>query len=295
MKLPQRLVPAANLATRALPVAWARAIRFRYSCGFWPSLRDPRTFNEKINWRVVRDGRELLQWTCDKVESKRRAEALAPDVLIPRTLWAGESLDHDALGDITGRWLLKNNAGSGNVIVGEGSPNVEALTRQMGSWDVGRQARVLRERAYAHAKPGLLIEEWVGRGEAPPIDYKVFVFDGVAKFITAHSDRFNHHRASIYSPEWKRLDARLPHAPEHDADLPRPAHLESLVSIAERIATDFEFLRVDLFDTPEGVWFGETTPYPWSGLGPLLPASFELEAGSFWTLPVLSRADTRWW
>ena len=82
---------------------------------------------------------------------------------------------------------------------------------------------------------------------------------------------------------------------EHDGDLPRPEHLEKLVSIAERIATDFEFLRVDLFDTAEGVWFGEATPYPWSGLVPMLPASFEREAGSFWTLPVLSRADTRWW
>lgn len=295
MTLIKRLRRSANLATRALPAAVARSIRFRYSCGFWPSLRDPQTLNEKINWRVVRDGREALQWTCDKLESKRRAALLAPDVLIPRTLWSGEKLEQSALDGVSGRWLLKNNAGSGNVIIGDGTPNVESLARQMSSWDVGRQAKILRERAYAHAQPGVLVEEWVGRGDALPIDYKVFVFGGAARFITAHSDRFDDHRASIYTPDWKRIDARLPHAPEHPSDLPRPEHLDALVSIAERIAIDFEFLRVDLFDTAEGVWFGETTPYPWSGLGPLLPASFEREAGSFWTLPVLSRADTRWW
>lgn len=233
----------------------------------------------------------MWDWTCDKLAMKSHVSELAPDALIPEVLWQGEKLDAEQLAGIDGRWIFKGNSGSGQIVVGSGTPNLDELRAAIDGWQIGRQADLLGESAYAHARELLFFEQWVGRGPTPPIDYKVFVFDGVARFITAHSDRFDDHRASIYTADWQRIDARLAHAPVHETDLPRPAHFEALVEIAQRIGKAFDFIRVDLFDTDDGVWFGETSPYPWSGLGLLIPHAFELEAGSFWTLPDLSHTE----
>lgn len=280
---------AVNAASRLLPLTWSRALRFRYVCGYWPSLSSPVTLGEKINWRVVRDRRDIWAWTCDKVEMKREVHARAPEALIPEVLWQGPSLTDDVAAAVSGKWILKSSTGSGKIIPGDGTPQLHELRAAVDRWDVHRQGSLLGEWAYTLVPPTLFFERWVG--EATPTDYKVFVFDGVARFITVHTDRFSGHRASIYRPDWSRVDARLPRAPEHAADVPRPQHLERLVAIAEKIGAGFDFIRVDLFETEEGVWFGETTPYPWSGLGPLIPLSFEIEAGSYWALPDLDEAD----
>ncbi|MCE5289257.1 MAG: hypothetical protein LLG14_08430 [Nocardiaceae bacterium] len=42
------------------------------------------------------------------------------------------------------------------------------------------------------------------------------------------------------------------------------------------------------FEFVEGqVWFGETTPYPVSGMAAYSPDDFDYQMGRFWTLPTL--------
>jgi hypothetical protein len=42
---------------------------------------------------------------------------------------------------------------------------------------------------------------------------------------------------------------------------------------------------VDLYEADGEIWFGEFTPYSWSGLHPLLPIEVDLAWGSYWRLP----------
>ena len=57
--------------------------------GYWPNLRRPRTFNEKIHWKKLNDRREVVARTSDKFAVRRyvRAKGLG-DILIP-LLWHG--------------------------------------------------------------------------------------------------------------------------------------------------------------------------------------------------------------
>jgi hypothetical protein len=64
-------------------------------------------------------------------------------------------------------------------------------------------------------------------------------------------------------------------------------HRSRLESVAEAIAGDLDFLRVDLYEVASEVWFGETTPYPDSGLCYFGPREVDYEWGDFWELPQL--------
>jgi hypothetical protein len=54
---------------------------------------------------------------------------------------------------------------------------------------------------------------------------------------------------------------------------------------ATELSAGFDFIRVDLFATERGIWFGEFTPYPGAGLSPFEPPEFDAELGSRWRLP----------
>ena len=69
-----------------------------------------------------------------------------------------------------------------------------------------------------------------------------------------------------------------------DLDDP-PAHLSEIVSAADRLAEvyDYPFVRIDLYDTPQGVVFGEFTPTPLAGRSRLLYTPFANRTlGSLW-------------
>ncbi|MPN24354.1 hypothetical protein SDC9_171752 [bioreactor metagenome] len=61
--------------------------------------------------------------------------------------------------------------------------------------------------------------------------------------------------------------------------MPRPPHLDEMIEIARRLGAGFRHVRVDLFDTPEGVRFGEITLYDQSGLNDDFSYEGDLDMG----------------
>lgn len=277
---------AAHAILRALPLRWSRAIRYRYYHGSWPDLKNPVGINEKIHWRVLFDQREIWDWTCDKVRSKIEAQRRSPGILVPEVIWSGT--DPHELSDLAldGRWIFKSNRSSKDVFIGDGPPDPAELVDFMKRWD-DFQWKDLGESAYAHAAPVAVVERWISDSPEAPLDYKVFVYDGVARYIHVHRARFSGHRSSLFTRDWVRVASRQSHIVPDEIDLPKPEHLAELLTRAEQIGAGFDFVRVDLYDTADGVWFGEVTPYSWSGFRPFTPASVEVELGSYWTLPDL--------
>ncbi|STX15459.1 Uncharacterised protein [Kocuria rosea] len=271
---------------RALPTKWLRRILFMRAHHSWLSFSNPISFNEKVNWRMVFDRRESLAWTCDKLSMKEEAAERSCDIRIPRTLWSGQDLGELKSFDFPHRWVLKPNHGSQQVLLGEGNPDIERLKFQTDSWLDTYIGAERGEWAYTFARPLYLLEEWIGDEEEPPVDYKFFAFDGVVRTIQVDTDRFGTHGVAFYSPDWELLQvSKTLHSGAPGIE--RPEHLTTMIAAAERIAADFDFMRVDLFDTPNGVFFGETTPYPGSGLSPFAPKSFDYLLGSYWQLPPL--------
>ncbi len=58
-----------------------------------------------------------------------------------------------------------------------------------------------------------------------------------------------------------------------------------MVEIAERLGAETDFVRVDLYDVDGRVVFGELTSYVLGAQYRFSPPEFELEVGSWWTVP----------
>ena len=271
----------------ALPMSLRRTVRYRTVHGRLPALRSPRTFTEKVTWRMLRDRRELLAPTCDKLAMKELAVDRAGDrVAVPRTLWSGRDLAELAASDVGGpddhHWVLKPNHRTGLVTFGSGRPDAAALAETTEGWLDPAEWLDGGEWAYSRARPLLLAEERIGGPDVQLVDHKLYVFDGVVRMVQTDSDRFGAHSCRLYDPDWAYLGGTrdFPVGPP----VPRPARLAEMLDAARRIAAGYDFLRVDLYEHDGVVWFGEVTPYPGSGLV-ALPHATDLLVGSWWTLP----------
>ena len=254
------------------------------------NFRQPRTFNEKVNWRILYDRRDRIVAVCDKMRMKEMARAAYPgaQLRIPETYWYGTDL-RDAP-DLAGLppWVLKPNHSSGHALFGpDPQTSVADLLEQTRVW-WKRTPVELGEWGYGEARPLLLLEERIPTpDDAPPTDYKFFVFDGRVELVQVNRGRFDDQTATFLDADWNRLPVRWRIRPV--AEEPRPAELDTMLEVASTLGADWDFIRVDLYAVDGVVWFGEFTPYPGGGLLRYTPKHFDVEQGLHWQLPALER------
>jgi hypothetical protein len=265
-----------------LPLRLKRAVLFREAHGRGPSVRSPRTFTEKVNWRVVHDRRPLIGRLGDKLAMKSYAARVCPAVRVPQVLWSGTDVAELPGAGLPARWVLKPNHGTMRVHLGTGRPDVPALQRITAGWLEEPLYRTRGEWVYSQARRLLFAEEFLGDDGAVPADHKFFVFGGRVRLVQVDTGRFGAHRRRLYTPDWTPIDVDEDVAPG-PVTVP-PASLAEMTKVAEALGAAFDFIRVDLYDVDGEVWFGELTPYPGGGLDRFDPDLDRL-LGALWELP----------
>jgi len=117
-----------------------------------------------------------------------------------------------------------------------------------------------------------------------PLDYKCWVFHGRVEFIQIDFNRYSNHSRTIVDRQWRRQawghNPLYPPGP----NVERPARLDQMIEIAERLAVDPDFVRVDLYCI-DGVriLFGELTFAPGAGWTSFWPdRRVDVRVGSLW-------------
>ncbi len=133
---------------------------------------------------------------------------------------------------------------------------------------------------------GVMVEELLLENNTLPNDWKVHVFHGKAGFIQYDVGRMSSHSQSIYNLEGQRIHQTSPRwseefTPSEIVSILGHEGISSLVSVAEKLAEDIDYTRVDLYRVNEKWVFGEFTNYHNS----CHPQSIEWEelGGSLWS------------
>lgn len=280
MSVKQEGARFARAAIRALPQRLARTLLFRHRFGFFPSTRHPQTFQEKLNYRILNDRRELLVTASSKVASKVYVESLGiPSLTIPRTLWHGSSLRELAKIKSPRPWVLKPSHRSGSAFFGPaGYVPVGDYRTQLDKNLAEREYKVNKLWAYRNVKRELILEERIG-DTSGLTDYKFFVFNGKVALTQVDTGRFSEHARTLYDEEFQFLDSNF--GVSQGADSTSGTLLCNLADIASQVGREFDFVRVDLYHHEETTYFGELTVYPGGGLSPW-PHELDMHVGSYW-------------
>jgi hypothetical protein len=260
--------------------------RIRRGLGYRPDLRNPRTFNEKIGWRILNDRNPLLALTTDKIGVREYvADKVGPDILVPLIGVYDRVADipWDALPN---RFVLKASHGCAmNLLVHDKSAvDRDAIIRTAAKWLTQNYYDSSRQWAYRRIPPRLLVEELLIDDEGRiPDDFKFYVFDGRTALLRVHIDRFGEHRVNYYDSELHLLDVTQVVGPDPGYRL--APEVPGMMRVAERLAEDFDHARIDLYLVGGRVRFGEITHYDGAGQVPFVPRAYDVVLGDNWRLP----------
>lgn len=255
------------------------AVAYRWRHGRWPDLEAPRRFTEHVQWRKLNDRDPALARLTDKLAGKALAlDQLGPEAVIP-TIWSGTNLPLLPPGPLP--LIVKANHGCNQNIVVRTPADWSRARRVAPGWLTHAYGGWLDEWHYRAARRVLLVEPFVGDPAVLPLDYKIYVFHGTAQLVQVHVDRGTpDHRWVQYDRQWKRqsrADGQGEPAP--------PSTLDAMITAAERLAGDQDFLRVDFYEIDGRLLFGEFCLFPGSGLDPFDPVDLDLRLGALWGVP----------
>ena len=137
------------------------------------------------------------------------------------------------------------------------------------------------EWAYLEIAPQLLAEEVLSKNNEVAEDYKFFMFNGRCEFIQVDISKFSDHRRNFYTPDWTRIYAEILYPASEVIHEPSET-LEKMLEISAKISTGVDFMRVDLYDSDQGIKFGEITNYPGCGTKTMRPRKTSIELASKW-------------
>jgi hypothetical protein len=254
--------------------------------GKLPRLKNPMTFNEKIAWRKLNQRDPRFRIFADKVAVKGEIEKLIGKRHLIETLLVVDDPEKIPFESIEPPYVIKVNHTSGYHFFIKAENDIDrdkiiaSLQKQLKqSYD-----RFHREWGYSGIAPKVIIERMIfGPDGEIPHDLKFFVYHGRVHFIQLDRDRFGSHTREIYDRDWNFLPVQYIYAPASIA-AKRPANLKKMIELAEKIGAQFDFVRVDLYSTAKGIFFGETTFYPEAGLGRFSPHEWDFMFGEPWKI-----------
>jgi hypothetical protein len=234
--------------------------------------RRPQAANAAINDfifdRMISDRWSPAEIRCVDKEYAKVHAASVSGVKVPRTVDVFP-LQSDARTEHFLAWLkpylgqhlvAKPTHGSGAVLFLDREPSEHEISAFL-----ARSNRnffhPFRETQYTTLQRKVLIEENLATG-ADINDYKFFCAAGHVLYCQVDVDRFtNHKRAICTLPEFAVIPVRtkLLDIPRH---VDAPPHLRDMVRTAAELSREFGFVRIDLYDVPDGVYFGEYTFSP---------------------------------
>lgn len=284
LRPPGALRPALRWLWRHQPNASFLLLRHRLLHGRFPRLFPPRTMNEKVLWRLLFDRRPVLRRFADKLAARGFvAERLGGDHLLPRLHAVFDRAEDAATLALPPRFVAKPTHGSHWILIEDGTrpPDRAALQAAAAQWLATDYHTGTREWAYRGLPRRVLVEEHLGQGDGVPTDYKFFCFEGRVAWVQALSGRFRDLRESTFDRDWRPVPMHYG-APPPDRPEPRPARLGAMLEVAEALSRGMDFLRVDLYDLPQGIRFGELTVYPSAAQARFDPPDWDEAFGRPW-------------
>lgn len=259
---------------------------FRRRVGHLPNIAEPRSINEKVQWRKVFDRNPLFPVLQDKLRGRAFVAERCPDLALPEILWVGHDPHAIPFDEFEGPVIIKTNHGCGyNYLV----PDTRTADR-LGIWLFFD--RVLSERwgkahdewAYDEIRPTLYVERLLlKRDGSPQDDCKINVFAGKAHVYSITCGRHSHRTTVYFDSRDQPIDVSLNNIDTGDVPMPGPLHVRAR-SIAESLVPELDAIRIDFYIHDGRIWFGEFTIYPGSGFQSYEPKSFGVERARPWNV-----------
>jgi len=260
---------------------------FRAKQGYKLNLRNPKTYNEKLQWIKLYDHNPLMPKCCDKYTVRSFIKDMGCADILNKLIWVGfkpEDIPFDSLPE---KYVIKVTHGSTFNIINDGTKPIDRsiVINNCRKWLRAKFLPCYGEWFYGIEKPRIIIEEYIESEDGQQLkDYKVFCFNGEPHYIRVDTDRFTNHRDIIYTTNWSPIPgAHMGHGCG-EPTIQKPKCLSIMLEYSRKLSSPFKHVRVDFYVINERLVFGEITFTNGAGFDKFSPFELDIEMGKLLSL-----------
>lgn len=264
-------------------------ILFRCKFGYKLDLKNPKTFNEKIQWLKLYNRNPLYTTLVDKFSVKEYvAQKIGNQYIIP-TLGIWDKFDDIDFNMLPNQFVLKCTHDSGGLAICKDKSNFDIPSVRNKITKSLKQSyyKSFREWPYKDVHPRIIAEKYMEDESGELRDYKFFCFDGVVKSLFIATDR----QDKSVDTKFDFFDREFHHLPftkgHPNAKIPpsKPSCFNEMIRLAEILSDGMPHVRVDFYEIYGKVYFGEMTFFDNSGIVAFDPPEYDRMWGEWLNLP----------
>lgn len=280
-----------SLRFKWMPDAMYLKIKYYYALGKRLDLKNPKTYNEKLQWLKLYDRNPIYTIMVDKAEAKNYVTSIIGDEYIIPTLGVWDNFDDIDFDELPDQFVLKCTHDSGGLVIckdrkefdrEEAKRKIESTLKQNYFYNG-------REWPYKNVKPRILAEQYMEDIKIGELrDYKFFTFDGDPQMVLVCSNRFSTDglKEDFFDKNWQHMNIRRPTNRNSLVEIPKPTQYEKMVKLVTTLSKRIPFVRVDFYEINHKVYFSEMTFFPMSGFEGFVPEQWDLKIGEKLNLPI---------
>ena len=256
-------------------------------------LKNPKTFNEKLQWLKLNDRNNDYTNMVDKYSVKEYVANLIGGEYIVPTLGVWNNFDEIDFDLLPEQFVLKCTHDSGGLVI---CRDKSQFDKQLAKIKIEKSLKVnyywqSREWPYKYVKPQIIAEQYIqdsaDNSEEGLTDYKFFCFDGEpqAMFIaTDRAKRDTETKFDFFDMEFNHLPFTNGH-PNSDKPINKPEQFELMIELAKKLSDGLPHVRVDFYESEGNIYFGELTFFHWGGFVKFDPPEWDEKFGEWIRLP----------
>ena len=250
------------------------------------NLKNPQTFNEKMQWLKLYNHKPIYTIMADKYAVKKFvAEKIGIEYVVPCLgVWQNaEDIDFEKL---PSQFVLKcnHNSGYGRCICKDKSKlNIQKVRSDIAKGLKEDYYIPGRDKQYRDIPRKIIADKYLDDHTGNELrDYKFWCFDGVPQFMYC-TNKGEFIYENFYDMNFKPVEINHGY-PRLKPEIEKPEEFELMKELASKLSQGIPFVRVDFFDVDHQVYFGEFTFFDWGGMKPFV-GSWDKELGKYITLP----------
>lgn len=272
--------------------------KFHKHLGYWPNLKNPKTFNEKLQWLKLHDRKPIYTTMVDKYEAKKYVANIIGEKYIIPTIGVWEHFDDINFDLLPEQFVLKCTHDSGGLVIcyDKEKFNKTAAREKIEKCLKRNFYYVGREWPYKNVKPRIIAEKYMvdesgmkktACAKDALTDFKLMCFNGRPRMTLVCRERFTDGglKEDFYDEAWNHMNVQRPNHSNSIFPTLRPKQYELMKKLSIKLSESIPFVRIDFYEINEKLYFGEITFYPASGFEGFDPESWDEKFGKWLKLP----------
>lgn len=273
---------------RFLPVAYLHW-QYRFITGNKLNLTNPKLYTEKLQYlrHFVFPLDPLVIRATDRVAVRAMLEEKGLKKYLVPTYGIFDRFEDIPWKQLPKQFVLKCSHASGfnHIVLDKDHLHLPSLQRKFNRWLRQDYGLKTLERHYSPIPRKIIIEKYLGFATSLPIEYKIHVFHGQAKYLYVVTGRGADIRYTHLLINWTPFPgAQFNGWTSADYPVIEPDKFKTMVQLAEKLGSPFAFVRVDLYSIKEKIYVSELTFTPAKGTLKLTDPLVDAQMGEWLTL-----------